>query len=184
MNAYQTALDLGLTGTDAEKVAVLQLLTASAIKIPDLRKLFRETGLLIKGRSGWTGALAAVESSAIDILTDALDDPNQQTIETNKQVWGPLFAQTLAGLVAATLITQIQSNAVLSLGGGQPFADLTVEQFAAQGDAETATEDRESAYAGIVAKANAATSQAALALEQALTPEQITAAGVAGWEGS
>lgn len=134
MNAYQTALDLGLTGTDAEKVAVLQLLTASAIKIPDLRKLFRETGLLIKGRSGWTGALAAVESSAIDILTDALDDPNQQTIETNKQVWGPLFAQTLAGLVAATLITQIQSNAVLSLGGGQPFADLTVEQFAAQGD--------------------------------------------------
>lgn len=132
MNAYEKSQQLQLEGTDAEQVAVIKGLLKKPVPIASLRQYLRDNGMLLKTRDGWAGTLAEVQDSNIDALVDALDDPRQETISTHEPRWGAAFITTVNGLVAGGLLTQDQADAVLTLGGGLAYPDLTVEQFAEQ----------------------------------------------------
>ncbi len=182
MNAYAKAQQLGLTGSDTEIIGVLRTLTARPIELWQLREYLRQTQILVRGRNGWSGPLAAVESPVIDLLIDALDDLRQTIIDSNKPTWGPVFYAGLASLVP-DLLTAEQMTAVLELGGGLPFAELIEEDFADQRAEAMEQVDRKAAYNAIVERANEAIGAAAMALETGSTPVEITQAAESAWEG-
>jgi len=135
MNAYQTAKKYELTGTDAEIVAIIRKLTIKNVSLAGLRQYLRDNEMLFQTRTGWDGTLAAVNNPSIDKLIDALGDPRQQTISTTEPRWAVPFHDTVVGLLAGGVLTQQQADAVMALGGGYQFADLTVEDYTEQKEA-------------------------------------------------
>lgn len=155
MNAYQKAQSLGLTGTDAEIVAKLQTVTATPISLAYLMELLNFRGMLRKtdglnGQERWIGTLPNLKAALVALNQTASVDayemwfshvtnPRQVTWDTTK----PEYAESFAAMKAAfadqeNMPTSADFAAVVALGGGKPYADLTVEQYQAQAAAATA----------------------------------------------
>lgn len=164
---------------------------------PDLLFLLssRYRVLRLNKSAEWVGGLVdAIDASQSETLQAAFGELLNNLQITGRKVFAysdetgstGLLIETIAGIVgqitaaAGTYTQQQVIDGVNALTGGRLYAGVTEADVQAVIDGK----GRDDAYAAIVAKANAATSQAALALEQELTPDEITAAGVAGWEGS
>lgn len=140
MNGYEKSVALNLTGTDAEKVAILQTLTVADIPIGSVRTWFRENELWMERSTGeMFGPLQAAYAQAsqeakdgLDYLYDTVFKKSADYLRTTQPVW----AQKAFGLVQLILALSPGSSGLVdsfyALDGGRPYKDLTVEQFAAQ----------------------------------------------------
>lgn len=142
----------------------------------------------------WTGGLVdAIEASENATLEQGFGELLNNLQITGRKVFTHsdetghtgLLVESIAAIVgtiteAAGTYTQAEVLAgINALTGGRMYAGVDEQAVQDLIDQQA----REVAYSGVVAKANAATSQAALSLENGDTPAEITAAGEAGWEG-
>ena len=139
MNSYDKAQDLSLTGTDAEQVAILQTLASTNIPTQDVRVWFRENRLWMEKPGGqmW-GTLETASASAtpeqrqqLDYLFDVVFGGSSEMIRVTEptpagETWA--VVQTIVALVPDS---SGSVDSFYALGGGRPFASLTVDQFAA-----------------------------------------------------
>lgn len=149
MSAFQKSIDLGLTGTDAEKVAALKAtgVTARPIVLSDLLFLLNFRGMLTKLVSNnsdekWSGTVLAMKAAiAGDAVATAhvdrwlahITNPRNTHWDTTDASYAGTFwalSQAVAGGQGMPSVADFA--AVAALGGGWSFADLTVEEFAAQ----------------------------------------------------
>jgi len=158
MNGYEKAAALGLSGTTAENVAVLQTLTAQPIPLADLLFTLNFRGMLTKvvgsnEAEKWRGSILTMKAAltaanqtayvaALDQWLSHITNPRNETFDTTN----PLHAATFAALNAvfgdpqAGIFQAGDFDAVYDLGGGRPYAALTVEQFEAQAAAAEAAQ--------------------------------------------
>lgn len=148
MNAYEKSLELGLTGTDAEKVAVLQTLSVSNISAANVRlwlMVDRTPPLLSWDGQAWYGTLQDLESSGQlpTPMRDGIRELKSVMLANGElrttipapagKVWAIVsgIAQILGGDQSATI------DSFYALDGGRPYKSLTAAAFAQQrADAE------------------------------------------------
>ena len=155
MNAYETSISLGLTGTDAEKVAAIKAtgVTARSIVLSDLLFLLNFRGMLTKLVSNnsdekWSGTVLAMKAAiaADPVVTAHVDrwlshitNPRNTHWDTTDVAYAAPFwamSQALAGVEGMPSVEDFA--AVASLGGGWLYATLTEQQLASQRDAAEA----------------------------------------------
>lgn len=190
MNSYDKAQSLGLTGTDSEQVAILQTLANSNIPTQDVRVWFRENRLWMERPGGqmW-GTLETAAASAtpeqrqqLDYLFDVVFGGSSNNIRVTEptpagETWA--VVQTIVALVPDS---SGSVDSFYALGGGRPFASLTVDQFAADRSDSLTRAENQTAVDGIVARSNAAIEAAEAEFRSSgATPNSITAAGEAGF---
>lgn len=156
MNGYEKAQALGISGTAAENVAVLQTLTAQPIPLAELLFTLNFRGMLTKvvgsnEAEKWRGSILTMKAAltaanqtahvaALDQWLSHITNPRNLTFDTTN----PLHAATFAALNASFGDPQVgifqagDFDAVYALGGGRPYATLTVEQYEAQATAAAA----------------------------------------------
>ena len=149
MNGYEKAVTLNITGTDAEIVAILKTLTVGNIPVDAVRTWMREHMIWYRGSDGlMKGSLATAYATAsaehqggLDYLHATVWGDSATVLRTTDQLWAPQVAQ-LVGLVE-TLVpdTTALVDEFYALGGGRPYRDLGIAEFAAQ---RTAAADAES----------------------------------------
>jgi hypothetical protein len=165
MNAYEKAQSLGLTGTDAEIVGVLQTLTVSDIPCKAVARLLREESLLLWTGERYRGAIQqAVESpgipsqfiDGIDELKSAVFGGSAEHLLTTVPKWAAKVATIMEAIGKVLPHTAGLVDRVYALDGGRPWKDLTVEKY------QTAKADYEAAKkaADEAAKADAASREA------------------------
>jgi len=141
MNGYEKAQALGLTGTDAEIVAVLKTLTTSDIPVKSLARLLREEGLLLWTGEKYVGSIQTLVSSpganqqfvdGIDELKSAVFGGSAETLLTTVPQWAAKVWAIVSAIVALVPDTAGIVEKVYALDGGRPYKDLTAQQFAAQ----------------------------------------------------
>jgi hypothetical protein len=138
MSAYAKSLQLALTGTDTEKVAVLQVLTVSDISVKSVRTWFREQNLwLERSTGGMMGPLQVAYEAAsqqakdgLDYLYDTVFAGSAEYLRTTSPVWAPQVKALVDLVVALSPQTSGLVDSFYALDGGRPWKDLTVEQFA------------------------------------------------------
>ena len=148
MNAYEKSLDLQLTGTDAEKVAILQTLSVSNISSTNVRiwlRQDRDPALLAWDGSAWYGTLqdlqaagqltAAMSAGIRELKAVMLEGGELRTTVPGPagRVWAIVagIAQILGGDQSATI------DSFYALDGGRPYKSITTAAFAQQrADAE------------------------------------------------
>lgn len=150
MNGYEKAQALGLSGATAENVAVLQTLTAQPIPLAELLFTLNFRGMLTKvvgsnEAEKWRGSILTMKAAltaanqtayvaALDQWLSHITNPRNETFDTTS----PLHAATFAALNAvfgdpqAGIFQAGDFDAVYAIGGGRPYANLTVEQYEAQ----------------------------------------------------
>ena len=142
MNAYEKAQSLGLTGTDAEIVAVLKTLTTSDIPVSKVAIWLRENLLWY-----WTsptsmgGAFQNVVENpstpqnikdGLGLFFSAVFGDGAAFLQTTVPQWAGLVAQVMAGLIQLAPQSAALVDSFYSLDGGRPYKDLTVEEFSSQ----------------------------------------------------
>lgn len=142
MNGYEKSEALGLTGTDAEKVAILRTLTVSNIAVNAVRIWLRENLLWFRtSPTTMGGAIQQVINSdqtpaetkqQLGIFWSAVFGDGAQNLLTTVPTWAGLVWQIIQGLTAASPDAAALVDSFYALDGGRPYKDLTVEQFAAQ----------------------------------------------------
>ena len=152
MSAYEKAVSLGLTGTDAQIVAALKStgLTASKIPLADLLFLLNNRGMLVRlirpADTGekWSGTAVNMvlainangtpeQAAAVNQWFSHIANDRNNFFDTTLPNFGGAFwalSQMMTGQPG--MPTSADFAAVAALGGGWLFADLTPEQFAAQ----------------------------------------------------
>jgi hypothetical protein len=160
MNAYETSINLGLTGTDAEQVATLKAtgVTARPIVLAELLFLLNFRGMLTKlvnnnSDEKWSGTVLAMKAAIVaDAVATAhvdrwlshITNPrNTHWDTTDASYAAPFWALSQAVAGGPGMPSVEDFAAVAALGNGWLFADLTAEQFAAQRNAAAAEADRQ-----------------------------------------
>jgi hypothetical protein len=149
VNGYQKAQALSLTGEPAQIVAQLQPITAAKIDLSYLMELLNFRGMLRKtdGQNGserWVGTLPNLKAAlvalnqtesvaAYEMWFSHVTNPRQSFWDTTI----PAYAMPFAAMKAAFanqegMPTSADFEAVVALGGGKPYASLSVEQYNAQ----------------------------------------------------
>jgi hypothetical protein len=170
MNSYHYSLENVIVGTDQEIVTQLIAsgVTARPIDLGELLFTLNMRGMLVKlavpGEAGerWTGsimnmigAINAVGSEqqkiALSIWFSHITNPRNVRWDTTRQEHSAAFwALSQVFSDQPTMPTSADFSAVAALGGGWLFADLTVEQFAA--DKVAYELEQQSAEAELVAQ--------------------------------
>jgi hypothetical protein len=142
MNGYEKAQALGITGTDAEIVAVLKTLTVSNIAVDAVRVWLRENLLWFRSSPTTMGGAIqqVIESPStpdetkqqLGIFWSAVFGDGAQNLLTTVPTWAGLVWHIIQGLTQATPDAAALVDSFYALDGGRPHKDLTVEQFAAQ----------------------------------------------------
>jgi hypothetical protein len=149
MNAYETSINLGLTGTDAEQVATLKAtgVTARPIVLAELLFLLNFRGMLTKlvnnnSDEKWSGTVLAMKAAIaadatatahVDRWLSHITNPrNTHWDTTDANYAAPFWALSQAVAGGPGMPSVEDFAAVAALGGGWLFADLTAEQFAEQ----------------------------------------------------
>lgn len=192
VNGYEQSVALNLTGTDAEKVAILQTLTVSNIAVDSVRVWLRENLLWFRTSPTTMGGAIqqVIESPAtpdetkqqLGIFWSAVFGDGAQNLLTTVPTWAKLVWQIIQGLTQAAPDAAALVDSFYALDGGRPYKDMTVEQFAAQ---KAASES----IAGKVIALELVTNAAAEAAREEYrkddsTPESIIAAAAAVLEGA
>ena len=193
MNSYDKAQDLGLTGTDAEQVAILRTLAATNIPTQDVRVWFRETRLWMQrpGDQMW-GTLEDASVSAtpeqrqqLDYLFDAVFGGSSEMIRTSEPISAGETWAVVQTIVALVPNSSASVDSFYDLGGGRPFESLTVDEFAADRIDSLSRQENQAALDSIVARSTAANEAAEAAFRASgATPASITAAGESGFDTS
>ena len=142
MNGYEKSVALSLTGTDAEKVAILKTLTVSNIAVDAVRVWLRENLLWFRTSPTTMGGniKAVLESEQtptetkqqLGLFWSAVFGDGAQNLLTTVPTWATLVWQIIQGLTQAAPDAAALVDSFYALDGGRPYKDLTVEQFAAQ----------------------------------------------------
>lgn len=153
MNAYETAQQLGLTGTPQQIVDQLKAtgLTVQSIDRATLVHVLNMRGMLTKvvGNNSdekWTGTVLAMqdailaagtteEKAGIRLWLSHITNPTNIKWDTTQVAFAAAFwamYQTFAGLPDMPSAADFQ--ALAALGGGWRFASLTAEQYSTQAD--------------------------------------------------
>jgi hypothetical protein len=142
MNGYEKAVELGLSGTAAEQVAILQTLTVSDIDVNAVQCWFRENELWMQGPSGkMFGALQmayAHESTppeaiaGLDYLFATIFGDSAETLQTTNPTWSVKVWQLVQLVVQLLPQATGLVDSFYALVGGRPWFDLTVEQYETQ----------------------------------------------------
>jgi hypothetical protein len=140
MNAYQKSNELGLSGTDAEIVAVLQTLTAGKIDPTDVRRWLRENGLWYRRPdSSMGGTLQAVYAAAtaqqktgLDQFFAAVFGDSAVSLRTTEPVYAGQVWQIVQMIASLSPEAAGLVDSFYALDGGRPFKDLTAAAYAAQ----------------------------------------------------
>lgn len=142
MNGYEKSQALGLTGTDAEQVAILQTLTVSNIAVDSVRVWLRENLLWFRtSPTTMGGSIQAVLDSdqtpsqtkqQLGLFWSAVFGDGAQNLLTTVPTWAGLVWQIIQGLTAAAPDAAALIDSFYALDGGRPYKDLTVQDFAAQ----------------------------------------------------
>ncbi len=146
MNGYEKSTALALSGTAAEKVAVLQTLAVNDITRLQLGRWLREQGLLSSTGTEWYGSLqTAIDAGqitgevllGINDLKSIISGNGGDGLSTTHPYWAGVVWSLITQLSAgnADLIASFYAN-----GGGRPYASLTVEQYNAQAAAAAASQ--------------------------------------------
>lgn len=148
MNAYEKAQSLGLTGTDAEQVAILKTLSVSNISAANVRlwlRQDRDPALLAWDGSAWYGTLQDLQTAGqlTAAMSDGIRELKAVMLEGGElrttipspagKVWAIVagIAQILGGDQSATI------DSFYALDGGRPYKGITAAAFAQQrADAE------------------------------------------------
>jgi hypothetical protein len=143
MNAYQKSNELGLTGTDAEIVAVLRTLSRDNIPAASVRTWLRQDRdpvLLAYDGSAWYGTLedmlkanqlpAEMVAGLRELKALMLEGGVLRTTQPGPAVRVYRIVAGIAEIIGGDPLATIGS--FFGLDGGQPFRDLTVEAYAAQ----------------------------------------------------
>jgi len=153
MNGYEKSIELSLTGTDAEKVAILQTLTVSNIAVDAVRVWLREN--LLWFRSSPTtmgGAIQQVVDSdqtpddtkqQLGIFWSAVFGDGAQNLLTTVPTWAGLVWQIIQGLTQTAPDAAAMIDSFYALDGGRPYKDLTVQEFATQRTASAAQAEKD-----------------------------------------
>ena len=143
MNAFEKAVSLGLTGTDAEIVGKLQTLTAGPIPIANVLQWFDDQNLaeLDPIDNAWVGSLVSVVknpatpaplAAGLRKLFVHLAKRTSQTVDTTDLTFAVEVWTLLGYLIQMGVVTTGQRDSFYLLDGGRPYKDLTVEEFDAQ----------------------------------------------------
>lgn len=139
MNAYEKAQALGLTGTDAEIVAVLQTLTNGDIPARALGKWLGERNLLSWDGAAWFGTLQTLldagqitgtAADGIRQLKAVLVGPRGDGLETTNPTWAGLVFTTISGIAQASQDAAALIDSFYALDGGRPYKDLDEPTYA------------------------------------------------------
>jgi hypothetical protein len=140
MTAYAKSIELGLTGTDAEIVAVLQTLAANDLPVSHVTEWLRVRRLWYLSPGGYAGPLQDVyDHTDVPQIKDALCEffasvfgQGAEYIRATWPQYGPQI-WAISGLISALIPggETLQADLYAQFGG-RPYADLTVEQFAAE----------------------------------------------------
>lgn len=148
MNAYEKATTLGLVGTDAEIVSQLQAVTLRPINLTYLMELLNFRGMLRKtdgqgGQERWQGTLQNLKAALVSLsLTDHITsyelwfshvtNPRQVSWDTSQPQWATAFLAMENSFAGGDGMPSGEDfTAVVALGGGRPYASLTVESYGA-----------------------------------------------------
>jgi len=149
------SVSLGLTGTDQEKVDVLKTLTANPIRLDYLLEMLNFRGMLRKtdgsqGQERWVGTLQNMKAALIalnlaekvtayEMWFSHVTNPRQTTWNTRFPQWAAAFYEMeLAFAGQSNMPSQADFDAVVALGGGRPYKDLTTTEYASQRSAAQA----------------------------------------------
>ena len=177
MNGYEKSVALELTGTDAEKVAILRTLTVSNIAVNAVRIWLRENLLWFRtSPTTMGGAIQQVINSdqtpaetkqQLGIFWSTVFGDGAQNLLTTVPTWAGLVWQIIQGLTAASPDAAALVDSFYALDGGRPYKDLTVEQFAAQRETAEAAAERQAIIDACLTPISAAHSAAAAKLNNA-----------------
>jgi len=191
MNAYEKAQALGLTGSDAEIVAVLKTLTNGDIPAKALGKWLGERNLLSWDGSGWFGTLQTLidagqitgtAADGIRQLKAVLVGPRGDGLETTSALWAGLVFQTISGIAQASQDAAALIDSFYALDGGRPYKDLTVQEYAAQRTSAEQVAVVDTGLAAVRLKIDAADEAARTESRKAgATVQSIVAAANAAW---
>lgn len=142
MNSYDFATSQGITGTDAEIVAVLQSMSQQNIARDRLGPwLGQETELLYYSGNSWFGTLESMIQggqitgdllAGVNLLKAVVVGSAANSLRTSEPEHAPRIYATIQGIAAITPEDDDDLiDGFYSLDGGRPFAALTVDQFAA-----------------------------------------------------
>ena len=151
MNGYEKAVELGLSGTAAEQVAILQTLTVSDINVKAVQRWFRENELLMQGpASKMFGALQGAYShestppeaiAGLDYLFATIFGDSAETLQTTNPTWSVKVWQLVQLVVQLVPQATGLVDSFYALEGGRPYKDYTTEQY--ETDAATAAADQQ-----------------------------------------
>jgi hypothetical protein len=199
MNAYQTAQNLGLTGTPQQIVAQLVAsgLTARPIQLDDLMAylniplgMLRRLPRADSDGSKWSGSLFNLllwvnengtqhQKDGLNSFFSHITNDRNRTFDTTKPEFAAQFWQVaqMFGGTAPQFPSVSDFAAVADLGGGWLFADLTVEQYAAH-EAEV---DSAATQSAITARITNAAALASERISHTDTAEQAAAKWAQAW---
>ena len=169
MNAYEKAQQLGLTGTDAEIVAILKTLTQSDIPGKALGKWLGERNLLSWDGTAWFGTLQTLldagqitgtAADGIKQLKAVLVGPRGDGLETTNPLWAQLVFTTISGIAQASQDAAALIDSFYSLDGGRPYKDLTTTEYAAQRSAAELLAEKQAVVASCRTTVNALAAKA------------------------
>jgi hypothetical protein len=163
MSAYAKAQEWNLTGSDAENVAALRAsgVTAWKIALADLLFTLNNRGMVVRlirpADTGekWAGTVVNMvlalnasgspeQAAAVNQwFSHITNDRNQFFDTTNPAFSAPFWALSQSVADGPGMPSSADFAAVAALGGGWLFADLTVEQFAAQREAAEAISQKQ-----------------------------------------
>lgn len=149
MNAYEKSIQLGLTGTDAEKVVSLRTtgVTARPILLSELLFLLNFRGMLTKRVSNnsdekWAGTVLAMKAAIaadpvatahVDRWLSHITNPrNTHWDTTDPNYSAPFWAMSQAVAGGPGMPTADDFVSVAALGGGWLFWTLTLEEYQSQ----------------------------------------------------
>lgn len=141
MNAYEKSLSLGLTGSSAEQVEILQTLTVRDIPVKEVARLLREEGLLLFTGTEYAGDIETLVKTpgipsefvaGIIVLKSAIFGGSAEVLLTTEPKWASQTIAIMSAIVAFAPDKTELIDRVYEFGGGRPHAALTVEDFDAQ----------------------------------------------------
>lgn len=162
MNAYQTAVSLGLTGADAEIVLQLQStgVTQQPISLAYLMEMLNFRGMLRKtdgsgGQERWVGTLQNLKAALVAMgLTEqvtAYEMWFSHVTNPRQTHWDTTQPQYAAGFWAMyrnfadieNMPSSADFAAIAAIGGGWQFWTLTLEEYQSQKSAAQAAVSRD-----------------------------------------
>ena len=139
MNGYEKAQSLGLTGSDAEKVAVLRTIANSDISRTDLSSWLARKGLLDFDGNTWFGLLqdkiddSTITGPLLQLLKRLKSVVLSVSGESLRTTTPPYCVLVFTGLSGIAEVVPAAAEWCAEfydvLDGGRPYRELTVEQF-------------------------------------------------------